>query len=173
MTNKSAPVYRNIETTQTVMGLSFPGQFLVLLGVIYAAIFLLPGGKAALVTIGAYVGIRVASHGRPPLFFQHFIFWKMRQALTQGWLSAAARSRQKRFPFARTDWRDVRPMGPPVQLGELPAPAQAARSARARDESTQRTEVLVARVARHPLQRVLPAFVRRALAKRPRRPATR
>ena len=57
----------------------------------------------------AYVAVRVVNYGRAPGFLQHWVVWQVRRARTAGLLSAAARARCPRFPFARHHFRD----GPP------------------------------------------------------------
>lgn len=93
-----APVYRHIEGRSTIGGLSLHG-FIALLGVALAAIQLLPFLPSLLALAGAYLGLRLAASGKPPLFWQHLLVWKARQFANGGRASAAARCRAPRFPF--------------------------------------------------------------------------
>ncbi len=94
-----APVCRNVEARNSIAGVSMTG-FVVLLACAYPLIALLPPAPAILAMAGAYVSVRVAGHGRPPLFWQHFIVWQVRRRIADGRLSAAARARTPEFPFA-------------------------------------------------------------------------
>jgi hypothetical protein len=101
-----APVYRNVEARSTVLGLAFPTETLTVLSAFWGAILTLPPSIAALVTVAVYALVRLASLGRAPAFFQHWLAWRVRQALTEGRLSAVARSRIPRFPFGPYEIRD-------------------------------------------------------------------
>lgn len=109
---RSAPVYRHLESRQTLLGLEVPVEFFSFFGVVYLVLPLLPAGKAALVLIAVYAAFRLARRGRPPLYLVHYLQWQMRRALGGGWLSAAARARQPRFPHAQLAWRDAASLGP-------------------------------------------------------------
>lgn len=93
-----APVYRHLEGKQSVAGVSLQG-FLALLGVTLAAVQLLPFVPSLLTVGAAYLALRLAGHGRPPQYWQHFVIWKVRQFSTGGRLSAAARCSTPAFPF--------------------------------------------------------------------------
>ena len=80
---------------------------LLVLSVLWLAMLSLPPHFAALVTAGAYAGVRWVNQGRAEGFIQHWIDWKLRRSLTDGRLSAAARARSPRFPFAESVSRDV------------------------------------------------------------------
>lgn len=103
-----ANVYRAIDTANTFLGLTFPSEVLVVL-----AVFWLTAWTSAwvntLVTVGAYVLLRLISYGKPPMFLQHRILFLMRSSLHGGRFSPAARQRVERFfPFASRRFRDVR-----------------------------------------------------------------
>ncbi len=100
-----APVYRNIETPNTLLGLSFPFEVVFLLFVFYATVRISIGVCAG-ATAATYVGLRVMGYGRAPGFLQHWASWKLRQLCTGGLLSAAARARAPRFPYAPYQCRD-------------------------------------------------------------------
>lgn len=108
-----APVYRHIEGRNTLGGLSLNG-FIALLGVALVAIQLLPFASSLLAVVGTYVLLRVASSGRPPLFWQHLALWRVRQRFTAGRLCAAARCRSPQFPFGPYQSRDVARVPHPV-----------------------------------------------------------
>ena len=109
-----APVYRNIETPNTILGLSFPFELLFVLVVFYATVRL-SIGLCLLGTLVTYVAVRVVNYGRAPGFLQHWAAWRLRQLLAGGRLSAAARAACPRFPFARYLFRD---RGPGRQPGD-------------------------------------------------------
>lgn len=93
-----APVYRNIEAKSTIAGLTVTGG-LVLLAVSYGAVAFLSTLQSLLAIAGTYVLLRILGSGRPPLFWQHYLLWLVRQRTSGGRWSAAARARQPRFPF--------------------------------------------------------------------------
>lgn len=104
-----APVYRNIEGQNTLLGLAFPFELLAFLGGCVAFIQFCHPLVAVLAAPVFYVLIRVASHGRPPMFFQHWLAWTLRQAIAKGRISAAARSSAPRFPYGPYQVRDLGP----------------------------------------------------------------
>ena len=61
-----APVYRNIESQNTFLGLAFPTEVLVVLATFWVAMALLTPGLALLTTFGAYAAIRIVGYGRAP-----------------------------------------------------------------------------------------------------------
>jgi hypothetical protein len=93
-----APVYRHLEARQSLAGVSLQG-FLALLAVALGAIQLLPFLPSVLAVAAAYLVLRLAGHGRPPQYWQHFVIWTARQWTTGGRLSAAARASTPPFPF--------------------------------------------------------------------------
>src|SRR5438445_9777107 len=95
-----APVYRNIEAQNTLLGLAFPTEVLAVLGVFWGAMVLAPPGLALLATAAAYAGVRIVGYRRAPLFVQHYLAFQSRRLLGGGVLSAAAQSPAPRFPFA-------------------------------------------------------------------------
>lgn len=101
-----APVFRNIETRNTLLGLTFPFEVVFVLVVFYATVRVSPLACAATTAV-AYVAVRVVNYGRAPGFLQHWVVWQVRQARTAGLLSAAARAGCPRFPFAPHRFRDA------------------------------------------------------------------
>jgi hypothetical protein len=102
-----APVYRNIETTSTVLGLAFPTEALVMMALGSLAVLLLPPLLSAITTLSTYASIRLINRGRAPAFVQHYVAWKVRQLRAQGNLSAAARVRCPKLPFGPYEFRDA------------------------------------------------------------------
>src|SRR5438105_8657274 len=101
-----APVFRNIETRNTLLGLTFPFEVVFVLVVFYTTVRISPLSCAA-TTVVAYVAVRVVNYGRAPGFLQHWVVWQVRRARTAGLLSAAARARCPRFPFPPHHYRDA------------------------------------------------------------------
>lgn len=101
-----APVFRNIETRNTLLGLTFPFEVVFVLIVFYATVRVSPLA-CAVTTLVAYVAVRVVNYGRAPGFLQHWVVWQVRQVRTAGLLSAAARARCPRFVFAPHHFRDA------------------------------------------------------------------
>ena len=99
-----APVFRNIDARNTLLGLTFPFEVVFVLVVFYATVRVSPAA-CALTTLACYVGVRVVNYGRAPGFLQHWTVWRIRQANTGGLLSAAARARSPRFRFASHHFR--------------------------------------------------------------------
>jgi hypothetical protein len=100
-----APVYRHVEAQSTIAGLTLT-SFAGLLGVTFAAIRLLNFGGSLAVVLGAYLAVRIAGHGRPPQFWQHWLVWHLRRRRFAGRLSAAARAKTPSFRFGPTLYRD-------------------------------------------------------------------
>jgi hypothetical protein len=103
----SAPVYRNLEARNTLLGLAFPAEWGGLLVVGWTAATLGAPNLGAAASLGIYTILRIAGRTRPEGYIQHFLLWKMRQAWTGGMMSAAARARVPRFPFGRHEWRET------------------------------------------------------------------
>lgn len=95
-----APVYRNIEAPSTLLGLSFPFEVSVVVLGFWATMTTLPMSAGTISTLAIYAAVRLSSHGRPPLFLQHFVLWHLRGFQSSHVLSAAARGRIPPFPFA-------------------------------------------------------------------------
>jgi hypothetical protein len=97
-----APVYRSLESGNTILGLAFPTEFTVVLCAWWAG--MLGGGAfvGSAVGLAACVLIRTANYGRAEGFVQHFLQFKARKLMGEGRLSAAARvgPRAIRFPHA-------------------------------------------------------------------------
>lgn len=100
-----APVYRHVEAQSTIAGLTLT-SFAGLLGVTFAAIRFLSFGGSVLAVSATYLTVRLAGRGKPPMFWQHWLVWHLRQRRFAGRLSAAARSKTPRFPFAPLRFRD-------------------------------------------------------------------
>src|SRR5689334_1822873 len=100
-----APVYRHVEAQSTLAGLTLTG-FAGLLGIAFAAIRFLSFGGSLAVVLAAYLVVRLAGRGRPPMFWQHWLIWHLRRRRFGGRLSAAARARTPTFLFAPMRFRD-------------------------------------------------------------------
>lgn len=101
-----APVYRHVEGESTIGGISLNG-FVGLLGIALAAIQFLPFLASLIAVGGAYAALRLASSGKPPLFWQHLLVFHCRRWATGSRLSAAARCRSPQFPFGHYRSRDL------------------------------------------------------------------
>lgn len=101
-----APVYRNLDAPSTFLGLAFPVEWLAVLGAGWVGTALGAPNVGGGVALAVYLVLRIAGHGRPEGNMQHWLLWRVRQALTGGRLSAAARARTPRFPFGPYEWRD-------------------------------------------------------------------
>jgi hypothetical protein len=101
-----APTYRHIDGQNTLGGLSLHG-FIGLLAVSLAAIQFLPFLGSLIAVAAVYVGLRLASSGKPPLYWQHLIVFHTRRWLAGSRLSAAARCRCPQFPFGPYASRDL------------------------------------------------------------------
>ena len=119
-----APVYRSLEATNTVLGLAFPTEFTVVLSAWWAGMIAAGAFVGSGVAVAAYVLVRAANYGRAEGFLQHFLQFKVRQLVSGGRLSAAARvgaGRAPKFPhgeygyagqeLARRLFEIVRPAG--------------------------------------------------------------
>lgn len=116
-----APVYRNLEAEQTVLGLAFPSELVLYMAYAWGVMLTLSGGLQVLMLLAGYVALRLVTYGKPPLFIQHWVNWKARQWSAQGVVSAAARSPAPLFPFAPHVFRDVPPVGLPVHFTNTPS----------------------------------------------------
>jgi hypothetical protein len=97
-----AAIYRSLDAKNTMLGLSFPTEFVLVLACWWAGMLCIGAGIGSLGAIAVYIGIRALNYGRAEGFVQHYLQWKVRQVMTGGRLCAAARvpaRRAKRFPF--------------------------------------------------------------------------
>jgi len=95
-----APVYRHLDAPSTFLGLAFPMEWLAVLGAGWAGTALEAPNVGAGVALAIYLAIRISARGRPEGHLQHWLQWRVRQAVVAGRLSAAARGRAPRFPHA-------------------------------------------------------------------------
>lgn len=103
-----AAVYRSIDTANTFLGLAFPSEVLVVLTVFWVTAVALPPMTGLLMTLAAYVFLRLATAGRPPQYLQHLVLFLVRRSQHSGRFSPASRAhRAPRFPFAPMKCRDV------------------------------------------------------------------
>ena len=96
-----APVYRHLDAPSTFLGLAFPMEWLVVLGAGWAGTALEAPNVGAGVALAIYLAIRISARGRPEGYLQHWLQWRVRQAVVAGRLSAAARGGAPRFPHAQ------------------------------------------------------------------------
>lgn len=106
-----APVYRNLEAQSSLLGLAYPFELLAFLAGTVTSIQLLPPTVSIAGVVGLYLIIRILSHGRPPLFFQHWAARAIRTLVAGTRISAAARSRAPRYPLGQYHSRDLPPRG--------------------------------------------------------------
>ena len=107
-----APVYRNLDSRSTFLGLVFPTEWIVVLGAGWVGTAVGAPNAGGGVALAIYVVIRFAGYGRPEGYLQHWVTWHVRNRRTAGRLSAAARAPAPRYPFGGYEWRDpVRPGG--------------------------------------------------------------
>ena len=59
-----APVYRNIDAKNTLLGLEFPSEVLIVLAVWWLTMLALPSNTSAIVTLATYAAIRAIGYGR-------------------------------------------------------------------------------------------------------------
>jgi hypothetical protein len=103
-----AQVYRSIDTANTFVGLAFPSEVLIILTVFWSTAVTLPPGFGALITLFAYIGLRLVTYGKPPLHLQHSLLLHVRRITHGGRFSPAARaSSHAVFPHAPRRFRDL------------------------------------------------------------------
>ena len=103
-----APVYRNIESQTSFLGLGLQEGLFVMTACLVLLMAMRHNElKAVGVTAVIYTALRLVNAGRAPAFAQHWIAFHARQHLAGGYFFAGARSSAPRFPFAAYDSRDV------------------------------------------------------------------
>lgn len=96
-----ATVYRDIELRETLLGLAFPSEVMIVALVAYGGVGLFDDGRITLgLTALCYAGLRAATHGKPPGHVMHWLSWQWRR-LHGGRLCAATRARHPPFLHAR------------------------------------------------------------------------
>lgn len=104
-----ATVYRSIDSANTFLGLAFPSEVLVVLGVFWGTAVTLPPAIGLALTLTSYVVLRLATAGKPSLHLQHLTLFHARRLLSRGRFGPAVRTSAIRpFPFASRRFRDVR-----------------------------------------------------------------
>jgi hypothetical protein len=101
-----APVYRNLDSRSTFLGLAFPTEWMAVLGAGWLGTALGAPNVGGMAGVAIFLVLRVAGYGRPEGHLQHWLVWRVRQARTSGRLAAAARAPSPRFPFGSYEWRD-------------------------------------------------------------------
>ena len=104
-----ATVYRSIDTANTILGLAFPSEVMVILGVYWVTAVLLPPGTGLLITLASYVVLRLLTAGKPSMHLQHLALFHARRGVHAGRFSPGARAAShSTFPHAARRFRDVR-----------------------------------------------------------------
>ena len=93
------PVYRHLDARGGLFGLSVL-EWAPILFIAWFGMALDRPNQGVLVGTALYAGLRLVGHGRPNGFLQALLSWRWRQSQSGGRLSAAARGRAPRFPFA-------------------------------------------------------------------------
>lgn len=103
-----APVYRSIDTANTFLGLAFPSEVLMILTVFWGTAVSLPPFTGLMVTVGAYIALRVATAGKAPLHLQHLVLLHTRRVFHAGRFSPSSNARHSpAFPLAARRFRDL------------------------------------------------------------------
>src|SRR5258708_38439461 len=93
-----APVYRNIDTPNALLGLTFPFEVTFVLAIFYVTVRI-SIATCVLATLATYVAVRVLNYGRAPGFLQHSVAWRVRPSPTGGLPTAGARAARPPLPF--------------------------------------------------------------------------
>jgi len=105
-----APVYRSLESRSSVLGLSFPTEFSIVLCAWWAGMLAIGAISGLLLALTTYVLVRALGYGRSEGFVQHWLQWQLRRYVYRGRLSAGARvapPRARRFAYGR--YRSAQP----------------------------------------------------------------
>ena len=102
-----APVYRHLNAKNSMLGLAFPTEWMVLFIAVWAAMAMNEPNAAAVLGVALYAAFRIAGAGKPEGHVQNWLLWHVRQWWTRGRLSAAARGRVPHFPHGPYEYRDV------------------------------------------------------------------
>jgi hypothetical protein len=95
-----APVYRDIEAQESLLGLAFPSEAFAVVTVVMFCLTCFDDVRIALVAlVASYVGIRALTYGKPPHHLQHLVARHLRRRLSKGRVCAASRARHEAFPF--------------------------------------------------------------------------
>lgn len=84
-----APVYRNLDAQSPFLGLSFPGEALLFLAIVWGAVAALALGGALAVIAASYAALRLLRHGKPAGYWAHRGRWTLGAHLSGARLSAA------------------------------------------------------------------------------------
>ena len=103
---RRAPVYRNLEASNTLLGLAFPAEWGGVLSIGFVGALSGAPNLGAAAALGLYALLRLVGRSRPEGYLQQSVLWLARRIWTGGAASAAARTATPRFPFGRHDWRD-------------------------------------------------------------------
>ncbi len=101
-----APVYRNLDSRSTFLGLVFPTEWMAVLGAGWVGTAVGAPNVGAAAGLAIYLVIRIAGYGRPEGHLQHWVAWRLRVRVESGRLSAAARAPAPRLPHGPYEWLD-------------------------------------------------------------------
>jgi len=93
-----APVYRHLDTKATILGLSFPIEWAVILLAFFLGAYVNQTVLGIVAAVGLYAFLRMVGYGRPENFLQHWVMFQIR-ALSGSRFSSAARAPAPRFRF--------------------------------------------------------------------------
>ena len=107
-----APVYRHLDSRNTMLGLAFPTEWMVVFVSVWVAMAVNAPNAGLALGAGLYAAFRIAAAGKPEAHLQNWLLWRVRKAWTGGRLSAAARAAVPHFPHGRRASRAPRPTAP-------------------------------------------------------------
>jgi len=99
-----APVYRHLESKNTMLGLAFPTEWMVLFVTVWTAMAMNEPNVAIALGVALYAAFRVVGAGKPEAHLQNWLLWHIRQLWTRGRLSAAARASVPHFPHGPPEY---------------------------------------------------------------------
>lgn len=104
-----AAVYRHLDARATFAGLTFPAEWMIVIGVAFTVAYVGFPTIGILAGAAVYTTMRAVGYGKPEGHIQNYLMWLIRQLWSKGRLSSAARARTPRFPFAPYVYRDLQP----------------------------------------------------------------
>ena len=96
----TAPVYRHLDATPTVMGLQFPAEWFLAMSPAVLGLFVKQLLLGVALSAVLYVVFRVATYGKAEGHILHWLLFRVRQLQCGGRYSASARAPQLRFRLA-------------------------------------------------------------------------
>ena len=86
-----ARTYRNLDTPNTLLGLTFPSEVIIQMTLTWVWMVSFDAGLAVLFMALSYTAIRATSFRRAPHFLEHAIGYGLRRVIYVGRVSAVAR----------------------------------------------------------------------------------